>query len=143
MGSPRWYSGVTSRVPGIPSLLGGWLARQDFPGWRLIDSLRKQLSEVAVKLVRRSPLHRKFTVEDVNYRLQKKALGLGASTVANVVYTEDDGSKLLASHAGSIEAKGLAIIDASDRVACPFCAEKIKRVARKCKHCGSELPQVP
>lgn len=101
------------------------------------------LSEVAVKLVRRSPLQRKFTVADVNYRLQEKALALGANAVANVVYTEDDGSKLLASHAGYIEAKGLAIIDESDTVACPFCAEKIKRVAKKCKHCGSEIPATP
>lgn len=27
----------------------------------------------------------------------------------------------------------------SDEVQCPFCAEAIKRAAKKCKHCGSDL----
>ena len=41
-----------------------------------------------------------------------------------------------------LKAVGTAVIVESDEVNCPFCAETIKRAAKKCKHCGSDLAAV-
>lgn len=98
----------------------------------------KSLSEVSVKLVRWTPLERKYTREDVNQRLREKAMALGGNALINVRYEQKDQTMATA---GYIEGRGLVIIDNSDTVACPYCAEVIKREAIKCKHCGSEIPR--
>lgn len=38
-----------------------------------------------------------------------------------------------------LKAVGTAVMAEADEVQCPFCAETIKRAARECKHCGSDL----
>jgi len=94
------------------------------------------LSEIAVKLTRWSPIERKYTREDIDQRLREKAMALGANAIVNVQYVEKGDSW---TNAGSIEGKGLAIVDDSDTTTCPFCAERIKRAATRCKHCGSDI----
>jgi tRNA(Ile2) C34 agmatinyltransferase TiaS len=38
-----------------------------------------------------------------------------------------------------LKATGLAVVAESDESLCPFCAEAIKKAAKKCKHCGADL----
>lgn len=100
------------------------------------ESGYREVQEISVKLVRRSPLERKFTREDANQRLQEKAIALGANAIIDIQYDQKDHT---ATTAGYIEAKGIAIIDESDVATCPFCAETIKKAATRCKHCGSDI----
>lgn len=73
------------------------------------------LSEIAVKLTRWSPIERKYTREDIDQRLREKAMALGANAIVNVQYVEKGDSW---TNAGSIEGKGLAIVDDSDTTTC-------------------------
>ncbi len=40
-----------------------------------------------------------------------------------------------------LRAKGIAVTIESDEIKCPFCAELVKREAKMCKHCKSDLTQ--
>lgn len=75
-------------------------------------------------------------IEDVNSKLREKAVGLGANAVIKVKY--DRGMIMK-----SLSAEGVAVKIVSDEIDCPFCAEKIKKKAIKCKHCGSDLNNAP
>src|SRR5450830_1301896 len=70
----------------------------------------QSLSEVSVKLVRWTPVERKYTREDVNQRLREKAMALGGNAVINVRYEQKDQTMATA---GYIEGRGLVIIDNS------------------------------
>ena len=102
------------------------------------DGDYRALGEVAVKLTRRTPLERKYSREDADQRLREQAMALGANAIVNVRY-EQKGHNLV--NAGYIHAWGTAVIDESDTTDCPFCAERIKRAATRCKHCGSDIPK--
>ncbi len=72
---------------------------------------------------------------DVNMQLRRLAAGVGADAVVNVEYTR--GMSLTSWQ--SLTATGLAVRRVKDDVACPVCAETVKRAAHKCKHCGASL----
>ena len=75
------------------------------------------------------------TIEDVNLKLQEMAAGIGADAVVNVTY--DSGVSMTSWR--SMKAKGLAVRKVSNEIACPVCAEQIKRAATKCRFCGTEF----
>jgi len=91
--------------------------------------------EITAKVSKGSLLSKSPTIEDVNFKLQEEASKLGANAVINVKYSR--GMSLISYEV--LKAVGTAVIVESDEVACPFCAETIKRAAKKCKHCGSDL----
>ena len=96
----------------------------------------KVLGQITAKVRKGSLLSKSPTIEDVNFKLQEEASKLGANAVINVKY--DRGMSLVSYEV--LKAVGTAVIAESDEIACPFCAETIKRAARKCKHCGSDIP---
>jgi hypothetical protein len=100
----------------------------------------RPLSEVAVKLIRFSPAEKMYTKEDADFQLKEKAWLLGGNAVVNVQYEQTSAT---IGTAGHLAAKGLAIIDESLPVARPVSDEGAKPETTICKHCGSELPQVP
>lgn len=75
------------------------------------------------------------TVEEVSGRLRAMAAKLGANAIIEVEYN----SGMSLTSWKSMKGTGLAVKKFSDDVPCPFCAEKIKRSAIKCKHCGSDV----
>jgi len=75
------------------------------------------------------------TVEEVSGRLRAMAAKVGANAIIEVEYN----SGMSLTSWKSMKGTGLAVKKVSDDVACPFCAEKIKRNAIKCKHCGSDI----
>lgn len=77
----------------------------------------------------------KRNIDEVNSRLRSQAALLGANAIVEVVYSE-------AMTLGSFSAMrgvGWAVQRQSDEVACPSCAEKIKRAAVRCRFCGHEV----
>jgi hypothetical protein len=78
------------------------------------------------------------TAEDASSRLRALAARLGANAVVNAMYqrTTSSGSY------GGITATGLAVVLPED-IACPTCAETIKRKAQKCRFCGEALSAAP
>jgi len=74
------------------------------------------------------------TTDEVNGKLRSMAASLGANAVVNVTY--DSGVSLTSWR--SMTGRGMAVIRESDEVACPVCAELIKRAALKCRFCGSD-----
>jgi len=100
------------------------------------DGHYRTLTEVHIKLVRWTPFEQKFTQEDAAQRLREQTLALGGNAIINVRYEQKGKTH---STAGYVEAWGTAIINESDTIACPYCAEKIKRDAVRCKHCTADL----
>jgi hypothetical protein len=95
----------------------------------------KALGEITAKVSKGSLFSKSPTIEDVNFKLQEEASKLGANAVINVTYSR--GMSLMSYEV--LKAVGTAVVAESDEVQCPFCAETIKRAAKKCKHCGSDL----
>jgi uncharacterized protein YbjQ (UPF0145 family) len=95
----------------------------------------KILGEITAKVSKASLFSSSRTIEDVNFKLQEEASALGANAVINVSYSR--GMSLMSYEV--LKAVGTAVIAESDEVQCRFCAETIKRAAKKCKHCGSDL----
>ena len=75
------------------------------------------------------------TIEDVNFKLQEVAANMGANGVINVTY--ERGISLLSWKA--LTAFGEAVLFESEDMACPICAETIKKAAVKCRFCGTIL----
>jgi hypothetical protein len=100
-----------------------------------IEQPRKTLGEITAKVGKGSVFSNAPTIEDVNFKLQEEASKLGANAVINVTYKR--GMSLTSYSA--LKAVGTAIIVESDEIVCRFCAETIKRAAKKCKHCGADL----
>lgn len=75
------------------------------------------------------------TAEAVNSKLREMAASIGATAVVDVEYS----SGISFTSWKSMKGTGLAVKRENDEVDCPFCAEKVKRAAIKCKHCGGEL----
>jgi hypothetical protein len=95
----------------------------------------KAMGEITAKVSKGSLLSKSPTIEDVNFKLQEQASRIGANAVLNVKYSR--GMSLMSYEV--LKAVGIAVIVESDEVQCPHCAETIKRAARKCKHCSSDL----
>ena len=93
------------------------------------------LGEITVKVRKASVFSKSPTIEDANFKLQEKASEMGANAVVRVSYHR--GMSPISYEV--LTASGIAAIIESAEMACPFCAETIKRAARKCKHCGSDL----
>jgi len=93
------------------------------------------LGEITAKVSKASLLSKSPTIEDVNFKLQEQASQRGANAVINVTYSR--GMSLMSYEV--LKAVGTAVLAEADEVQCRFCAETIKRAAKKCKHCGSDL----
>ena len=100
----------------------------------------RTLGEVHVKLVRWTPFEQKYNRNDAAQRLREQAFALGGNAIINVRYEQKDKTH---STAGYIEAWGTVILNQSDTIACPYCAETIKRDAIRCKHCSADLTAIP
>ena len=100
-----------------------------------VDRPYQRISELSVKVSAASMFSPAPTIEDVNLKLQEEAAAIYANAVIDVEY--DRGMSLTSYKV--LKARGVAVILESSDVACPACAELIKRAARKCKHCGSEV----
>jgi hypothetical protein len=100
-----------------------------------ITQAYKSLGEITAKVSKGSLLSKSPTIEDVNFKLQEQAAGLGANAVISVKYSR--GMSLTSYEV--LKATGTAVIAEADEMPCPFCAETIKRAAKKCKHCGSDI----
>lgn len=103
-----------------------------------IDQPYRELGEIGAKVSAGSIFSGEPTTEDVNAKLQEEAARLGANAVLYVSY--DRGMSLTSYKV--LKAAGLAVALQSDDMKCPFCAEQIKREAKKCKHCGSDVESV-
>jgi len=75
------------------------------------------------------------SMDEVNTRLKALAAKVGANAIINVSY--DSGVSLTSWRA--LWGRGMAVRRVSDERACPFCAEKIKRAAVKCRFCGEDV----
>lgn len=100
-----------------------------------IDQKYEVMKEISVKVRKASLLSKSPTIEDVNFKLQEEASKIGANAVINVKYSR--GMTLVSYEV--LTARGIAVKVESDEIPCPFCAETIKRAAKKCKHCGSSI----
>ena len=96
----------------------------------------RTLADVHVKLMRRTPFEQKYTQEDAAQRLREQAMALGGNALINLRYEQKELTNFTI---GYVEAWGVAILNESDTIACPYCAEPIKRNAIRCKHCASDL----
>jgi hypothetical protein len=97
-----------------------------------IDRPYKEVGTIEAKRSKASAFASDPTLDEVNMELQRIAAERSANAVIHVEYKR--GMSLWSY--GVLTATGLAVILDSDEVDCPFCAEKIKRAAVKCKHCG-------
>ena len=79
------------------------------------------------------------TMDEVNAKLREMAVSVGANAVIDVEY--NSGVSLTSWR--SMKGTGLAVIKESDEIACPVCAETIKRAASKCRFCGADLQAPP
>lgn len=77
------------------------------------------------------------TIEEANGRLRALAAKVGA----NAIIQADYNSGISFTSWKSLKATGLAVRRASDDMVCPTCAETIKRAAKKCRYCGTEIDQ--
>ena len=96
----------------------------------------KSLGPVKARVTAGAGWNKARTVEDVNSKLREVALKMGANAVINVAY--DRGVSFTSWKA--LTATGTAVLAESADVACPFCAETIKREAKVCRHCGRDIP---
>jgi hypothetical protein len=100
-----------------------------------IDQPYKTVSEITAKVSKGSLLSKSPTIADVNFKLQEQASQVYANAVIDVTYSR--GMSLMSYEV--LKETGTAVIVESDEIDCPFCAEKIKHAAKKCKHCASHL----
>jgi hypothetical protein len=100
-----------------------------------VDRPYKRVSELSVKVSAASMFSAAPTIEDVNLKLQEEAAAIYANAVIDVEY--DRGMSLTSYKV--LKARGGAVILESADIACPSCAETIKRAAKKCRHCGIDL----
>jgi len=102
----------------------------DIPGFRYQPLRRLEVTCEASNLLMPAP-----TIEEVNGRLRALAAKIGANAVIDVSYN----SGVSFTSWKSLKGKGLAVIRETDDIACPNCAETIKRAARICRFCGHSL----
>lgn len=77
------------------------------------------------------------TIEDVNHKFRELAAGIGANAVIDVRYK----SGISWTSWRSVQGYGLAVHKLPDDIPCAVCGETIKRLAKKCRFCGSEIAQ--
>lgn len=100
-----------------------------------VDQPYKTVGEISAKVQAATAFSKTPTLEDINLKLQEKAVQMGANAVINVKY----GRGMSLTSYTVLRATGVAVVLGSDEIKCPYCAELVKGAAVKCKHCGSEL----
>jgi uncharacterized Zn-binding protein involved in type VI secretion len=75
------------------------------------------------------------TEDQGNAKLRSMAAKIGANAVIDVQY--NTGVSMTSWR--SMKITGLAVVKVSDEIACPQCAETIKRAAKQCRFCGHEI----
>ena len=74
-------------------------------------------------------------IEDCNSVLIEQATQMGADGIINLSYER----KVSLMSWSQLRAHGTAVKFESDDIPCPVCAENIKRAAKKCRFCGTDL----
>jgi predicted RNA-binding Zn-ribbon protein involved in translation (DUF1610 family) len=95
----------------------------------------KPVREIRAKCEASNALMPAPTEMEINAKLRSLASKVGANAVINVEYRSGVSMTSWKSMTGT----GLAVIRESDTVACPHCAEQIKRAATKCRFCGEAV----
>lgn len=104
-----------------------------------VDFDYTSIRQLEAKCEATTALHRAPTMDDVNAKLRQLAASVGANAIINVEYKS--GASMTSWK--SMKATGLAVRRQTDDMPCPVCAETIKRAAKKCRFCGSDLSQAP
>lgn len=74
-------------------------------------------------------------LEDCNQALIEQATRMGADGIINLSYDR----KVSFTSWNQLTARGTAVKFESDDMPCPVCAEMIKRAAKKCRFCQTEM----
>lgn len=69
-------------------------------------------------------------------------IGFGVLIIIGYVVNEFKAQSILDSQYTNTKSYSEKPEESRDEIACRFCGETILRVARKCKHCGSDLQEV-
>jgi hypothetical protein len=99
------------------------------------DRQYQQLGRIQAKVGAATMFSKAPTVEDANSKLREEAMKMGAN---GVIYTEYKRGITATSYKGrTVTGHAVKLLD--DSKVCPYCAEKVKVQAIRCKHCGAEL----
>lgn len=100
-----------------------------------VDFPYRPVRELRAKCEASNALMPAPTETEINAKLRGMAAKVGANAVINIRYNSGVSFTSWKSMTGT----GLAVIRESETVACPHCAETIKRAAAKCRFCGEAV----
>src|SRR4051812_37614729 len=93
------------------------------------DRPYEELGPIRARVVAATVFSKSPTIEDVNFKLREAALKMGADGVTYATYQR--GMTATSWRGLTVLGFGVKLLD--DTKMCPFCAEKVKTQAIKCK----------